>query len=103
MPITTQCQIIFSLCLCLCLAQTSNAQCRDEQAKQAGNDKALSYFNKATLLPLYPTRIQKRHHPSKKKEVASYVKLADGRIYVIFTLVDENCIAHFRKRTRQND
>ncbi len=81
----------------------SHSECQDNKAKKAGNDKALSFFNKAVLLPRHPTRIQKRHHPSKKKEVASYIKLPDGRIYVIFTLVDNNCIAHFRKRTRQKD
>lgn len=85
------------------LPSLSFAECTDEKAKKAGNDKALGYFKKAELLPLHPTRIQKRHHPSKNKEVASYVKLADGRIYVIFTLVKANCVAHFRKRTRQND
>lgn len=78
-------------------------ECLDDKAKKAGNEKALSYFKKAELLPLYPTRIQKRHHPSKNKEVASYVKVADGRIYVIFTLVKSDCTAYFRKRTRQKD
>lgn len=78
-------------------------ECPDDKAKKAGDEKALGYFKKAELLPLHPTRIQKRHHPSKNKEVASYVKLEDGRIYVIFTLVKSDCTAYFRKRTRQED
>ena len=74
--------------------------CRDADAKTAGNEKAMSYFREPEIF--HPAVIQKVHHPSGKKEVASYVKTGNKH-YSIFTLVDENCQAQFRKRTRQGD
>jgi len=63
--------------------------CPDRDAKSASDVKALSYF-------------RKQHHPSRDKEVASYVKVGDKH-YSIFTLVNPDCEARFIKRTRQGD
>jgi hypothetical protein len=82
------------------LSENSLALCRDLDAIAAGNEKAKSYFKEAEVF--HPGVVQKVHHPSKKKEVASYVKAGDKR-YSIFTLIDHDCKAQFRKRTRQGD
>lgn len=76
------------------------AMCRDRDAWAAGDEKAKSFFKESEVFK--PARVQKVHHPSRKKEVVSYVK-TQGKYYSIFTLVDENCQAVFRKRTRQGD
>lgn len=76
------------------------SECRDFDAMAASNKKAASYFKNGQVF--HPAVIQKVHHPSGKKEVASYIKTGLKR-YSIFTLVDENCGVQFRKRTRQAD
>ena len=82
------------------LAQAEDI-CRDKDAKAAGDEKALSYFRQKGEI-FHPARVQKVHHPSRFKEVASYVRYGDKH-YTIFTLVNTDCVAHFRKRTRQGD
>jgi len=81
-------------------ATVSSAECRDFDAIAAANKKAKSYFNNGEVF--HPAAIQKIHHPSRKKEVASYIKSGEKH-YSIFTLVDLECKVTFRKRTRQND
>lgn len=81
-------------------AQISLAECRDLEAIAAANKKAVSYFKQGEIF--HPAVIQKNHHTSGKKEVASYVKV-EGKRYSIFTLVDVDCSVSFRKRTRQWD
>lgn len=78
----------------------SMAECRDAQAFEAANNKALSYFKNATVFKA--AVVQKNHHTSGNKEVASYIKSADKH-YSIFTLIDADCNAKFRKRSRQWD
>lgn len=75
--------------------------CRDKDAKAAGDDKALSYFRQKGEI-FHPAKVLKVHHPSRFKEVASYVRYGEKH-YSIFTLVNTECVAHFRKRTRQGD
>lgn len=82
------------------VSSLSVADCRDWDAKAASDDLALSYFRQADIF--HPARVLKLHHPSRHKEVASYVAVGDKR-YSIFSLVDENCRARFIKRTRQGD
>lgn len=82
------------------VTEKAYALCRDIDAIDAGNEKAKSFFKQAEIF--HPGKVQKVHHPSKKKEVASYVKTGEKH-YSIFTLIDENCQAQFRKRTRQGD
>ncbi len=92
------------LCICVLsaifLSVNSVAECRDFDAMAAANKKAASYFKNGEVF--HPAAIQKIHHPSRKKEVASYIKAAKKH-YSIFTLVDHDCKVKFRKRTRQND
>ena len=78
----------------------TNAECRDADAIEAANKKAASYYKNGEVF--HPAVIQKIHHPSRKKEVASYIK-AGEKHYSIFTLVDHDCKVKFIKRTRQND
>lgn len=78
----------------------SVAKCRDLQAFEAANNKALSYFKNGEVFKA--AVIQKNHHTSGNKEVASYIKSADKH-YTIFTLVYADCSAKFRKRSRQWD
>ena len=75
--------------------------CRDQAAKDASDDKALSFFRKQGDI-FHPAKVLKMHHPSRIKEVASYVKFGEKR-YSIFNLVTPDCRAVFRKRTRQGD
>lgn len=89
--------LFFSL---LFSAVYAEAECRDFDAMAAANKKAASYFKEGEVF--HPAAVQKVHHPSRKKEIASYIKIGQKR-YSIFTLVDENCQVQFRKRTRQND
>lgn len=44
-------------------------------------------------------RVLKRHHPSKRKEVATYFRSGD-LYYTLFWIVSDNCDASFIKRTK---
>ncbi len=77
------------------------AECRDRDAKAAGDALAKSYFRGNPTI-FYPAKVFKRHWPSLHKEVASYVQIGNYK-YSIFSLVDLECKARFIKRTRQND
>lgn len=76
------------------------AECRDFDAIDAANKKAASYFKDGQVF--HPAVVQKVHHPSRKKEVASYIKTGKKR-YSIFILIDAECKGRFLKRTRQQD
>lgn len=89
------------LIVCMPLSVGAKEVCPDIKAKQAGDEKALSYFKTATVF--HPAKVFKRHNPDGEKEVASYVEVIDGRRYSIFTLVYPDCRTRFIKRTRQND
>jgi len=75
--------------------------CPDRDAKAASDDLALGYFRQKGEI-FYPAKVLKRHHPSRHKEVASYVRY-EAKHYSIFSLVSEDCDARFIKRTRQGD
>lgn len=92
-----------ALGFCLFLLFTGafvEAECRDFDAMAAANEKANSYFKKSDVF--HPAVVQKVHHPSRKKEIASYIKMGKKR-YTVFTLVDADCEVKFLKRSRQND
>ena len=90
--------VVFLWLVSAILASTSaEAMCRDAQARTASNEKALSYFKKGETFQA--AKILKVHHPSGVREVASYVK-NKGMSYVIFTQVNQDCMAKFIKRTR---
>jgi|TARA_B110000211_G_scaffold215784_1_gene258297 hypothetical protein len=76
------------------------AECRDYDAIDAANKKAESYYKESRIF--HPAAVLKIHHPSRKKEVASYIKTGDKR-YSVFFLIDHECKAAFIKRTRQQD
>ena len=88
------------LLVCLALPNIALAMCRDRDAWAASDELAQKFFKEAEVFR--PARVLKVHHPSRRKEVASYIKTGERR-YSIFTLVDEECQAVFRKRTRQGD
>lgn len=92
--------VMISLVFTVLLSSRVMAECRDYDAIDAANKKALSYFKDGEVF--HPAVVQKIHHPSRKKEVASYIKTGDKR-YSIFILVDQECGVQFRKRTRQQD
>lgn len=82
------------------LSEPVEAMCRDREAWAASDELAKGFFNGAEVFQR--AKVTKVHHPSRRKEVASYIKTGDKH-YSIFTLVDDNCQAVFRKRTRQGD
>lgn len=88
------------ICLLVLWVPLSYGECRDKSAWSAADEKALSFFRKAEVFK--PARVLKVHQPSRRKEVVSYIKTGDKH-YSIFTLIDDNCVAVFRKRTRQQD
>jgi hypothetical protein len=92
--------VMATLLFIVLLPNPAVAECPDFDAMDAANKKALSYFKNGAVF--YPPVVLKVHHPSRKKEVASYIKVDDKR-YSIFTLVDLECGVRFLKRTRQLD
>lgn len=76
------------------------AECRDRDARDASDELALKFFHEAEVFRR--ARVLKVHHPGGRKEVASYIRNGNKR-YTMFSLVDSNCVAVFRKRTRQGD
>jgi hypothetical protein len=86
--------------LLLAVAMSAAAECRDRDAMAASDDLAQRLMLKDEIFNT--AKVLKVHHPTKRKEIASYIK-AGQRYYSIFTLVDEDCNAVFRKRTRWYD
>ena len=86
-----------SLLSCL-LVTPCLAECRDSDDRSAADAKALSLYPNASVFKA--ARVLKRHHPSRNKEVASYIQI-DNKHYSVFTLVFDGCRAEFRKRTRR--
>ena len=75
----------------------AHGECRDRAAIGASDEFAKSLFREADIF--HPGKVLKHHHPEARKEIASYVQTGDKK-YSIFTLVDAECQAVFRKRTR---
>lgn len=78
----------------------ASAMCRDRDAWAASDALALRFFREGQVFK--QARVLKVHHPSGRKEVASYIQNGDKR-YSIFNLVGPDCVAVYRKRTRQGD
>jgi hypothetical protein len=93
-------RLILVMALSSLFSNAAFSLCRDSAAIAAANQKSMSFFKGAEVF--HPAVIQKIHHPSGKKEVASYIKVGEKR-YSIFNLVDGDCKVEFRKRTRQAD
>lgn len=86
--------------LMCCCSAISLADCRDKEAMAASDELALKLLRDAEIF--HPAKVLKVHHPGRRKEITSYIK-AKEKHYSIFTLVDAECQAVFRKRTRQHD
>jgi hypothetical protein len=71
------------------------AECSDFDAKLAADKLAQDYIDGKTFKPAL---VLKKHLPSKRKEVASYVK-TDDLFYTVYTLVNSKCTAQVIKRT----
>lgn len=80
----------------LLYASPSFAECSDGKAKVAANELSIAFLGKKSEL-FQPAVVLKRHHPSKQKEVASYVK-AGSQYYTMFSIVNAQCQAAFIKR-----
>jgi len=84
--------------LCLTISSLIFAECSDFDTKLEADKSAQSFvagkiFKNALIL--------KKHLPSKRKEVASYVYVkADDLYYTVFSLVNSKCEAKIIKRTK---
>jgi len=73
------------------------AECSDFDAKIASDETAEEYmkgkvFKRALIL--------KKHLPSKRKEVASYIYVkADNLYFTVYSLINSQCKAEIIKRT----
>lgn len=73
------------------------AECADFDAKQASDKSAQNYVGGKTFRSAL---ILKKHLPSKRKEVASYVYVKSSDLYyTVYSLVDSDCEAQIIKRT----
>ncbi|MGK0248153.1 MAG: hypothetical protein ACI910_000881 [Oleispira sp.] len=96
----TRLLVIVTCLWAILLPSSAMAECRDGDAIEAADQKAVSYFKKGEVF--HRGVVHKIHHPSRKKEVASYIKV-DKKRYSMIMLVDQECDVQFRKRTRQQD
>lgn len=79
------------------LSNTVLAECLDPDAKAAADKSAQQYVSGKTFKT---ARVLKKHLPSKRKEVASYVYVkADDLYYTVYALVNSQCNAAIIKRT----
>jgi len=75
---------------------TALAECPDYKAKSAANTLSKAFLGKNSSV-FQPAVVLKRHHPSRQKEVASYIK-AGNQYYTMFSIVNGSCKAFFIKR-----
>lgn len=79
----------------LSISSLATAECSDFDAKLAANKVAQDYIDGKTFKPAL---VLKKHLPSKRKEVASYVK-TDDLYYTVYSLVNSKCTVQIIKRT----
>lgn len=85
--------VLFSLTI----SSFTFAECSDFDAKLAADKDAQKYMSAKTFKNAL---VLKKHLPSKRKEVASYVYVkADDLYYTVFSLVDSKCKTKIIKRT----
>lgn len=80
----------------LSVSHFANAECPDFQAKAAADELSIAFLGKKSTV-FQPAVVLKRHHPSRQKEVASYIK-AGNQYYTMFSIVNGSCKAAFIKR-----
>lgn len=85
-----------SLMLGLLVSPSVWAECPDFKAKAAANNLSKEFLGKNSSV-FQPAVVLKRHHPSRQKEVASYIK-AGNQYYTMFSIVNGSCKAFFIKR-----
>lgn len=83
------------LFLILFISHPVFAECRDMDAIGAADKEALNLLSGNVFRAGV---VLKKHHPSLRKEVASYIQSND-LYYTVFSLVDESCKASVIKRT----
>ncbi|WP_328797743.1 hypothetical protein [Marinomonas vulgaris] len=84
--------------ICLLSSSLALAECRDDDAKFSADKKARSFMSGDTFMA---AKVLKRHLPSRRKEVASYIYVkADDLYYTVYTLVNSACKADVIKRTK---
>lgn len=76
----------------------SAQECSDRDAMSASMNAAVLFLGEGSESFKRPM-VLKRHHPSKRKEVATYFKRGD-LYYTLYWLVSDNCQAGFIKRTQ---
>ncbi len=82
--------------LSLSFSTNALAECPDYEAKSAADKLSKVFLGKNSSV-FQPAVVLKRHHPSRQKEVASYIK-AGKQYYTMFSIVNGNCKAFFIKR-----
>ncbi len=82
--------------LALLASPSAWAECPDYKAKNAADTLSKAFLGKNSSV-FQPAVVLKRHHPSRQKEVASYIK-AGNQYYTMFSIVNGSCKAFFIKR-----
>ncbi|WP_233402232.1 hypothetical protein [Marinomonas ostreistagni] len=95
-PCYIQSLISITLVSCTFWQTVSAAECSDKNAIEAAMSASQSVMNGNSFRK---PKVLKRHHPSKRKEVATYFE-SDDLYYTLYWLVSDNCTAGFIKRTQ---
>ena len=94
----SKCIFKLTILLSLTLTSVAFAECSDFDAKLAADKAGQKLMEGKTFKNAL---VLKKHLPSKRKEVASYVYVkADDLYYSVFFLVNSDCKTQFIKRTR---
>ncbi|SBS35992.1 hypothetical protein MAQ5080_03330 [Marinomonas aquimarina] len=89
--------LTFFSTIALAISSTSQAQeCDDRSAMTAAMDASERLMSSDSFRR---PQVLKRHHPSKRKEVATYFESGD-LYFTLYWIVSDNCQAAFIKRTR---
>ncbi|GAB3475880.1 hypothetical protein [Marinomonas epiphytica] len=78
------------------LAMSAYAECPDLEARQTANKIVTSQYNGKVFRAAL---VLKKHLPSKRKEVATYIQIND-LYYTVFLLIDTQCNGQIIKRTK---
>lgn len=87
---------LWGLFFMLIMSSPSWAECSDFDATNAANKVAEKYLKGKVF---HRAEVLKVHRPSKRKEIASYIK-TDTLYYTIFTLVNNQCKVQIIKQTQ---
>jgi hypothetical protein len=80
------------------LSNLTFAECSDFDAKIEADKSAQKYLSGTTFKTAL---ILKKHLPSKRKEIASYVYVKESNLYyTVYSLVNSECEPRIVKRTK---